>query len=55
MRIQDSNNRPIWQDSMAAGVPPLLLGFPVWVSDAMPAPLDPTTTRSRSVTGRAGI
>lgn len=37
-QIRDGFDRPIWQDSLVTGMPPLLLGFPVWIADAMPAP-----------------
>ena len=36
-KLKDADGRPLWTDSMAAGQPPLLLGFPVVTLEAMPA------------------
>ena len=36
-KFKDSQNRPIWVDSLQAGQPPVLLGFPVWLNEDMPS------------------
>ena len=35
-KLKDAQNQPIWQPSMAAGQPPMLLGFPVTEAEDMP-------------------
>lgn len=35
-KLTDADNRMIWADSLAQGQPPLLLGYPVTISEAMP-------------------
>lgn len=35
-KLKDSDGRYIWADSLAAGQPPLLLGYPVVISEDMP-------------------
>lgn len=37
MQLKDSNKQPLWQRSMVAGTPPLLLGYPVYEAEQLPA------------------
>lgn len=37
-KLVDSQNRPLWEPSVQAGVPSTLLGFPVVVNNDMPVP-----------------
>ena len=36
-KLKDSTGQPLWQPSMQAGQPSLLMGYPVYTSEAMPA------------------
>lgn len=35
-KLKDADGRHVWQDSLAEGQPPLLLGHAVWIDDSMP-------------------
>lgn len=38
-KLKDLQNRPLWQPSLQAGMPPVLLGYPVEIWEQMPDPI----------------